>query len=226
MTQRELFIKAVAQIGDLEESLRRRGVQTIIGVDEAGRGPLAGPVHAGAFWLDLGRPLSEQLAELNDSKALKESAREELFERIQSSEYLFALGVSDARRIDEINILAATFEAMTQAVEKLIASAGCAPDLILIDGNMILPDCDHPQQAIIKGDAKSLAIAAASILAKVSRDRFMRQAHERWPQYGFDTNKGYGTPAHRRALKERGPCALHRLSFAGVLQDDRILPSS
>lgn len=226
MTQNELFEAVAPKIGDLEEELRERGVQTIIGVDEAGRGPLAGPVHAAAFWLELSAPRADEFEGLDDSKALSEAVREDLFERIQASDSRFAIGVCDARRIDEINILAATFEAMNKAVDELIAAAGQAPDLIVVDGNLLLPNRDHPQRAIIKGDARSVAIAAASILAKVSRDRFMREAHQKWPHYGFDTNKGYGTPSHRRALKERGPCAIHRLSFAGVLQKDIVLPSS
>ena len=222
MTQGALFKKKEPRIGETEEELRARGIETIIGVDEAGRGPLAGPVHAAAFWLDLNSPLPKTLAKLDDSKKLDEELREELFEQLRTENRPMAIGICDAKVIDEINILQATFRAMAQAVQKVIDEQGAPPDLVVVDGNMIIPLQDWKQQAVVKGDGRSLAIAAASILAKVSRDRVMRKAHEKWPDYGFDTNKGYGTGAHREALREYGPCILHRRSFAGVLpQEER-----
>lgn len=219
MSQGQLFTGAPPRIGEIEDLLREKGVRTVIGVDEAGRGPLAGPVHAGAFWLDLSSPLPALLSDLNDSKKLDETTRERLFEALQAEGRPMAIGTSSAKVIDEINILQATFRAMKSAVEEVIASVGTEPDLVLVDGNMIIPDGNWPQQAIVKGDAKSLAIAAASILAKVSRDRIMRDAHARWPHFGFLTNKGYGSAQHRRALREHGPCELHRRSFSGVVQE-------
>lgn len=219
MTQYQLFSREEPKIGDVEESLRAQGIKTIIGVDEAGRGPLAGPVYAAAVWMDLEGPLPEGLSELDDSKKLDESLREKLFEGLQATDWTMAISDSDAGVVDEINILQATFRAMRRAVDEVIEAAGEIPDLVLIDGNMILPGAPWPQRSVIKGDARSLTIAAASVLAKVSRDRFMRQADEEWPHYGFASNKGYGTRAHREAIKVHGPCVLHRRSFAGVIQE-------
>ncbi len=188
-----------------EIRLRRAGYRAVAGIDEAGRGPLAGPVVAAACIL----PESKLLAGLNDSKQIKENERERLFEQIQSDpEICFGIGIIEAKRIDEINILQATFEAMQLAVKQL----PCIPDYLLIDGNR-LPQFSIPAQGIVKGDTLSLSIAAASILAKVTRDRLLREAAVLWPQYGFDKHKGYGTAAHMAALRINGPCPIHRESF-------------
>ncbi len=203
-------------MGSVEASLRGRGVVRIIGVDEAGRGPLAGPVHAAAYFLELAEELPEGLQDLDDSKKLKADVRERLFESLSLHEDRWALSASSAKVVDEINVLQATFRAMKAAVDEVVRRWG-APDLIVVDGNMVIPGVELPQQAIVKGDGKSRAIAAASIAAKVSRDRVMAAAAETWPAYGFESNKGYGTAAHREALRIHGPCEIHRRSFAGVV---------
>ena len=187
----------------------------LAGVDEAGRGPLAGPVVAAAAvlpgkWVADGLP--ESLQRLNDSKQLTEKIREELFAAIHSeTEIHFGIGIIDAAVIDDINILQATHRAMNAALAQLSPPAAHA----LVDGRPV-PTLATPQTAIIKGDAKSNSIAAASILAKVTRDRLMREYHEQWPEYGFAQHKGYGTAAHQAALEQHGPCPIHRRSFAPV----------
>lgn len=219
MDQARLFPESDASIGSVEQELRAQGLRTVIGVDEAGRGPLAGPVHAGAFWLDLQATLPACFQTLDDSKKIKEAEREELFEQLQLLDMPMAVGVADSAVVDEINILQATFQAMRAAVLEVIAEVGEEPDLILVDGKMIIPNLDSQQQAFVKGDGRSYAIAAASILAKVSRDRIMRAAAEKWPQYGFESNKGYGSKSHRLAIRRFGPTPIHRRSFAGVLPE-------
>lgn len=178
----------------------------ICGVDEAGRGPLAGPVVAGAVIL----PENCEILYLNDSKQLTEKRREELYEEIRQKAVAWAVGMVSPARIDEINILQATYEAMRQAVSKL----NPAPDILLCDAVRI-PEIEIPQMSIIKGDAKSLSIAAASIMAKVTRDRLMREYDKVMPQYGFASHKGYGSAAHIAALKEYGPSPIHRKTFIG-----------
>jgi ribonuclease HII len=220
MNQTELFDTSPPEIGEVEERLRARGVTTIVGVDEAGRGPLAGPVVAGAYWLDLREPFPTPVDKLDDSKKLTEPLREEYFDALCPPKHRFAVASSSASIVDEINVLQATFRAMHQAVSELVEAMGQTPDRVLVDGNMTIPKGLWDQQAIVKGDGRSFAIAAASILAKVTRDRFMRQAHRRWSQYGFDSHKGYGTAQHREALRKYGPCELHRRSFGGVVIDD------
>lgn len=217
MAQGELFAPRTDLIGDAEQDLKARGIRTLIGVDEAGRGPLAGPVHAAAFWLDLTDPFPACFEGLDDSKKIKEARREELFEEIRILTNPQAIGISSAAVIDEINVLQATFRAMQNAVEEVVALAGATPDLVLIDGNMLVPGLELRQESLVKGDGRSYAIAAASILAKVSRDRFMRDADKKWPQYSFHSNKGYGSKAHRIALQTHGPTPIHRRSFAGVV---------
>ena len=199
----------------LEREHHARGLTRLAGVDEAGRGPLAGPVVAVAAvlpveWVTEGLP--ESLQRLNDSKQLTEKIREELFAAIHSeTEIHFGIGIIDAAVIDDINILQATHRAMNAALAQLSPPAAHA----LVDGRPV-PTLATPQTAIIKGDAKSHSIAAASILAKVTRDRLMREYHEQWPEYGFDKHKGYGTAAHQAALEQHGPCPIHRQSFAPV----------
>lgn len=180
------------------------GCRLICGVDEAGRGPLAGPVAAGAVIL----PKNCRLPYLNDSKKLSERRREELFIQIKENAVAWSVGIAGPARIDEINILQATYEAMRQAIEGL----GVRPDVLLNDA-VTIPDLDILQVPIIKGDAKSLSIAAASIMAKVTRDHMMAEYEELFPGYGFAKHKGYGTAAHISALKELGPCPIHRRSF-------------
>lgn len=180
------------------------GCRFICGVDEAGRGPLAGPVAAGAVIL----PKDCRLPYLNDSKKLSERRREELFIQIKENALAWSVGIACPARIDEINILQATYEAMRQAIEGL----GVRPDVLLNDA-VTIPDLDILQVPIIKGDAKSLSIAAASIMAKVTRDHMMAEYEELFPGYGFAKHKGYGTAAHISALKELGPCPIHRRSF-------------
>jgi len=176
----------------------------ICGIDEVGRGPLAGPVVAGAVIL----PKECDILYINDSKKLSEKKREELYEIIMEKAVAVGLGYSTPARIDEINILQATYEAMREAIGKL----SVAPDLLLNDA-VTIPEVDIRQVPIIKGDAKSISIGAASIVAKVTRDRLMVQYDEVYPMYGFASNKGYGARTHIEALEKYGPCPIHRKSF-------------
>lgn len=189
-----------------EQGARELGFDRIAGIDEAGRGALAGPVVAAAVIL----PESFDVEGVTDSKLIREDRRERLYERIVERAAYVGVGIVDNRTIDEINILRATFRAMQQAAEGLAVRA----NYFLIDGN-VAPDLGAPSQAIVKGDARSLSIAAASIVAKVTRDRIMRGEHENLPLYDFVRNKGYGTLAHRDALLKHGPSPLHRLTFLG-----------
>lgn len=176
----------------------------VCGIDEAGRGPLAGPVVAGAVIL----PRACEILFLNDSKKLSEKRREALFEEIQEKASAFAVGVVGADRIDEINILQATYEAMRLAIGKL----GAEPEVLLNDA-VTIPGVTASQIPIVKGDSKSVSIAAASIMAKVTRDHMMEEYDRLFPEYGFAKHKGYGTAVHIKALKEFGPCPIHRRSF-------------
>ncbi len=176
----------------------------ICGIDEAGRGPLAGPVVAGAVIL----PKDCDLLYVNDSKQLSEKKREELFDLIYEKAAYVGVGIATPQRIDEINILQATYEAMRQAIEKL----GVTPDILLNDA-VTIPGLTMPQVPIIKGDAKSISIGAASIIAKVTRDRMMKEYASLYPKYGFDGHKGYGSATHIEAIKKYGPCPIHRKTF-------------
>ncbi len=176
----------------------------ICGIDEAGRGPLAGPVAAAAVIL----PPDCEILYLNDSKKLSEKKREELYQEITQKAVAWGVGLVSPARIDEINILQATYEAMRQAVEKL----NPGPDLLLNDA-VTIPGISLTQVPIIKGDAKSVSIAAASILAKVTRDRLMREYDKIMPEYGFAAHKGYGSAAHLEAIRKYGPSPIHRKSF-------------
>ncbi len=190
-----------------ERLFARRGYCRVAGLDEAGRGPLAGPVVAAAVVLDPARPVEG----IDDSKRLPEKIREALYVRITDSALAWAVGVVGPDRIDRINILRASQEAMRRAVESLPEQ----PDCLLIDGKygIGLPIFQKP---IVRGDARSVSIGAASILAKVTRDGIMRELHRRWPNYNFARHKGYPTPEHRAALRRYGPCPAHRRSFHGV----------
>lgn len=178
----------------------------LCGIDEVGRGPLAGPVVAGAVIL----PKDCDILYLNDSKQLTEKKREELYDVIMEKAVAAGLGFVSPERIDEINILQATYKAMREAIGKLSVK----PDLLLNDA-VTIPQVEIRQVPIIKGDAKSVSIAAASIIAKVTRDRLMVEYDSIFPEYGFASNKGYGAAAHIEALKKYGPCPIHRRSFIG-----------
>lgn len=176
----------------------------ICGIDEAGRGPFAGPVVAGAVVL----PVGLKIEGLNDSKQVSARRREELYDEIKEKAVSYGIGMSSPARIDEINILQATYEAMQHAVEDL----SVVPDLLLNDA-VTIPQIPIKQVGIVKGDARSLSIAAASIMAKVTRDRLMVEYAELYPEYGFEKNKGYGSLEHREALQKYGPCPIHRHTF-------------
>ena len=176
----------------------------VCGIDEAGRGPLAGPVVAGAVIL----PKNHKIPYLNDSKQLSEKKREALYDQIMEEAIAVAVGIASPERIDEINILQATYEAMRTAIDGLSVK----PQILLNDA-VIIPNVDIPQEKIIKGDAKSLSIAAASIIAKVTRDRMMKAYHELFPEYGFDGHKGYGSKEHIEVIKRQGPSPIHRKTF-------------
>lgn len=180
------------------------GVKLVCGVDEAGRGPLAGPVCAAAVIL----PPELVIPGLNDSKKLTDKKRRELYDVITAEAVSYGIAFSSEKEIDEINILQATFLAMARAMEKLTPQ----PELALIDGNRA-KDFGLPVRTIVKGDSLSASIAAASILAKVTRDRLMEQYDEAYPQYGFAIHKGYGTKRHYEALREFGPSPIHRMTF-------------
>lgn len=190
-----------------EGALRKRGYRAVAGVDEVGRGALAGPVVAAAVILDGEGDYSD----IRDSKILTARKRESLAARIQKEAVAVGLGAVAESEIDRINILQATRRAMLQAVGHL----NVRPDMVLVDG-FWLPGLDHPCMGIIDGDALSYSIAAASIVAKVHRDAFMASLASRYPQYGFERHKGYGSDFHRRAIVRYGPCPLHRQSFRGV----------
>lgn len=176
----------------------------ICGIDEVGRGPLAGPVVAAAVIL----PKDTDIYYLNDSKQLSEKKREQLYDEIMEKAVAVGIGFADEKCIDEINILQADYEAMRIALSRLSVK----PNILLNDA-VTIPGVDIPQESIIKGDAKSISIAAASIVAKVTRDRFMVKMDEKYPGYDFASNKGYGSPRHIQMLKEIGPCEIHRRTF-------------
>lgn len=195
---------------DLEFENCHAGLGIVVGVDEAGRGPLAGPVSVGAAILPKG--FSHPL--INDSKKLTEKKREALYDELCGiSEIKWAVSVVEAGEVDEVNVLKATHLGMARAV----AALGVEVGMCLIDG-LAVPDFPYPHVGIVKGDSKSLSIATASIFAKVTRDRIMREAAARYPGYGFEKHKGYGTKAHLEALRTLGPCPLHRRSFQPVAQ--------
>ena len=190
---------------EYENEAYSKGYNCVCGVDEAGRGPLAGPVFAAAVIL----PKGYVIEGVNDSKKLSEKKREELFEKIKSEALCYSIASVDEKTIDEINILNATFLAMEKAVEGLKIH----PDFVMIDGNRAPKHLDIPCQTIVKGDAKSASIAAASILAKVSRDRFMLEMAEKYPEYCFEKHKGYGTKLHYEMIEKYGICEIHIKTF-------------
>lgn len=202
--QRKLQAELERLEGMLVYEREYRPLGVVCGIDEVGRGPLAGPVVAGAVIL----PEDCQILYLNDSKKLTERRRELLYEEIMEKAVAVGLGVVSQERIDEINILQATYEAMREAISKLEP----APDILLNDA-VTIPEVTIPQVPIIKGDAKSISIGAASIIAKVTRDRLMVEYDQILPEYGFASNKGYGSAEHIAALKKYGPSPIHRRSF-------------
>ena len=195
----------MSELWKYEHAAAEKGYEVICGVDEAGRGPLAGPVCAAAVIL----PRDLEIEGLNDSKKLSDKRRRALYDIITEQAVAYGIALVDEKKIDEINILQATFLAMRQAVEQLAVK----PSIALVDGNREPDFGDIPVHTIIKGDALSANIAAASILAKVTRDRFMEEQDALYPQYGFAVHKGYGTQAHYAALREFGPCPIHRMTF-------------
>lgn len=195
---------AEKNLWEIEDALTRKGVGLICGVDEAGRGPLAGPVYAAAVIL----PEHLEIPGLDDSKKLTDKRRRELMPIIKEQAIAYGIGMATEKEIDEINILQATFLAM----ERAIAQLGGKADFALIDGNRE-KDFGLPVMTVVKGDSLSANIAAASILAKVSRDDYMEEMAKMYPQYGFEVHKGYGTKAHYAALTAFGHCPIHRLTF-------------
>ena len=189
---------------EFEKEAAAKGYKAVCGVDEAGRGPLAGPVCAAAVIL----PENTIIEGVNDSKKLSEKKREALFDVIKEQALSYSIAFASVEEIEKMNILNATMLAMKRAVEGLDVKA----DYAMIDGNR-LPNLDIDSEFIIKGDAKSMSIACASILAKVSRDRLLYKYAEEFPEYSFDKHKGYGTKVHVESLKKYGPCKYHRLSF-------------
>ena len=193
---------------EFEEKAYEKGYTSVCGVDEAGRGPLAGPVCAAAVILPKGKCIEG----VNDSKKLSEKKLEALFEVIKTEAMSYSIAFATVEEIEEMNILNATMLAMKRAVEGLPQKA----DFAMIDGNR-LPELSIDREFIVKGDAKSMSIACASILAKVSRDRLLYEYAKEYPQYHFDKHKGYGTKLHVEALREFGPCPYHRMSFLGKI---------
>ena len=189
---------------EIENTFFSEETRVICGVDEAGRGPLAGPVCAAAVIL----PANLEIPGLTDSKKLTDKKRRELYPVIMEQAIAYGIGFASEQEIDEINILQATFLAMQRAIDQLSVK----PDLALIDGNR-KKDFGIPAKTVVKGDSLSASIAAASILAKVTRDNLMLEQAETYPQYKFDIHKGYGTKAHYEALREFGPCPIHRMTF-------------
>ncbi|HEY3875919.1 MAG TPA: ribonuclease HII [Candidatus Kapabacteria bacterium] len=202
----------------IEREHWKKGIFSIIGVDEAGRGPLAGPVVAAAVYFDHEkcRNFPKSLRDLNDSKQVIEEDRERFYTLILKHARSYGVGIVSREEIDRINILQATMKAMTLAVDEAaqkLAAEQLSPELLLVDGNYFRTTLPYEYRTVVDGDAKSPLIAAASILAKVTRDRIMVELHEEYPHYNFRSNKGYSVPEHLRALKAYGPCPEHRRSF-------------
>ena len=206
ISEEKLALERVRLEGMREFENKYSDLAYIAGIDEAGRGPLAGPVVAAALIL----PKDIFLPFLNDSKNVTEKRRDVLFDEIKQNAIAYGIGIASNTLIDEINILQATYEAMREAIHALEKT----PDVLLVDA-VHIPDINIKQVGIVKGDTKSVNIAAASILAKVIRDRLMAEYDKIYPEYGFASNKGYGTATHIAALKKIGPCDIHRKSFIG-----------
>lgn len=190
---------------EYEKAAKKCGFSLICGVDEAGRGPLAGPVCAAAVIL----PEDAVIEGLNDSKKLSEKKREMLYDVIKEKALAFSVAYGTLEEIEELNILQATFIAMNRAIDGLEIK----PDFALIDGNRVPKDIKIPCETVVKGDGKSMSVAAASVLAKVTRDRLMLEYDKKYPEYNFKKHKGYGTKEHTELIKKYGPCEIHRISF-------------
>ena len=202
---KEKEVERLNKLKEFENKLYKDGIKYIAGIDEAGRGPLAGPVVIGCVIM----PQDSFIEYVNDSKKVSETKREMLYDKIKNEAIAWSTGIVWQDEIDEINILNATKKGLTNSLKELEIK----PDLILVDALTNIDTLGIPYRSIIKGDAKSYSIAAASIIAKVTRDRIMRQWDELYPEYGFEKHKGYGTKMHIDAIKEYGPCPLHRKSF-------------
>ncbi len=202
---KEKEIERLNSLKEEEKKLYQKNIKLICGIDEAGRGPLAGPVVVGAVIL----PENSFIEGVNDSKKVSEKKREKLYEQITNEAIAYSVGIVDQKKIDEINILNATKLGLKIALEGLKQK----PEIILVDALTNIDTLGIPYISVIKGDAKNYCIAAASIIAKVTRDRIMREWDEVYPIYGFAKHKGYGTAEHIRIIKEKGPCILHRKTF-------------
>ena len=190
---------------EYENAAKSKGFKLVCGVDEAGRGPLAGPVCAAAVIL----PEDAVIEGLNDSKKLSEKKREALYDVIKEKAIAFCVAYGTLEEIETLNILQATFLAMNRAIDGLAVK----PDFALIDGNRVPKDIKIPCETVVKGDGKSMSVAAASVLAKVTRDRLMLEYDKKYPEYDFKKHKGYGTKEHTELIKKYGPCEIHRMSF-------------
>ena len=211
---KEKEIERLNKLKEEELSLYSDKIKYICGIDEAGRGPLAGPVVVAAVVL----PQDSFIEGVNDSKKISEKKREKVFEEIINSAISYSVGIIDEKTIDDINILNATKLGLNTAIKGL----SVRPDLILVDALTNIDTCGIPYKSVIKGDAKEYSIAAASIIAKVTRDRIMSQWDEIYPEYGFSKHKGYGTASHISVIKEKGPCKIHRKSFIKNFTKDGI----
>jgi len=202
---KEKELERLTQLKQIENKMHEEGIENICGIDEAGRGPLAGPVVIAAVIM----PKDSMIEGVNDSKKVSEKKREKIYEQIIEEAISYSVGIISSKEIDEINILNATKKGLTEAIKGLEIK----PNTILVDALTGIDTCGISYTSIIKGDAKSYSIAAASIIAKVTRDRMMRQWDEIYPQYGFEKHKGYGTKMHYESIKENGMCPIHRRSF-------------
>lgn len=207
-------LKRIESLNIYENELYSSNIKTIGGIDEAGRGPLVGPVVAACVVL----PKDAFIPDINDSKKISENKRELLYEIIKRKAISYGIGIVDNSEIDKVNILNATYKAMQIAISKIAVDL----DFLLVDA-INIPNIRIKQKSIIKGDSKSISIAAASIIAKVERDRIMREYHKLFPEYNFEKNKGYGTKEHIVALKKYGPCPIHRKTFIDKIISERNL---
>lgn len=202
---KEKEVERLSAMAEFENSFYARGYKVIAGVDEAGRGPLAGDVYAGAVIFKPGTIIEG----LNDSKKISPKKRDMLFEEIKEKSVSWSVGIATVAEIEELDILNATFLAMRRAIEGLSVT----PDFVMVDGNQHIRRLEIENEPVIKGDSLSMSIAAASILAKVSRDRYMEEMAKKYPEYEFEGHKGYGTKRHSELIREFGPCPIHRMSF-------------
>ena len=202
---KEKEVERLNKLKEIENEIYKNGTNLICGIDEAGRGPLAGPVVVASVVM----PQESFIEGINDSKKISEKKREKIYEQIIQEAISYGIGIIDQKEIDDINILNATKKGLTMSLKELTVK----PDIILVDALNNIDTIGIPYRSIIKGDAKTYSIAAASIIAKVTRDRIMRQWDEIYPQYGFSGHKGYGTAKHIQAIKDNGICILHRKSF-------------